>query len=105
VTAAAVTPTVTPPAAKRPAAKPPAAKQPAAPANSFKLSITSTPSATLYVDGRRIGVTPISGYTLSNRGRRFLRLEREGYQTQRDMIDARRAPTVRRNYVLQRKPK
>ena len=97
-------PVVKPPVVKRPVVKS-QASQPAIPPNSFKLSVTSTPSATLWVDGRRVGVTPISGYTLSNRGRRFLRLEREGYRTQRDTIGRPHAATVRRNYVLQRKPK
>jgi hypothetical protein len=100
----AAKPIVTPPAVKPLVAKSPATKLPALPPNSFRLTVTSTPSATLYVDGRRIGATPIST-TLSNRGRRFFRLEREGYKTKRDYVSAKQGTTVRRSYALERKPK
>jgi hypothetical protein len=67
-----------------------------------KLSVTSSPTATVYIDGRRIGVTPIAGHTLSGGRDHQIRLERKGYRTMRDTIRMSSTRTVRRNYVLRR---
>jgi predicted Ser/Thr protein kinase/uncharacterized membrane protein len=83
-----------------------ASRAAAAPANvkqqTVRLSVTSTPTATVYVDGRRIGVTPIAGHTLSGGIAHQIRLERKGYRTIRDTIKVTATRTLRRNYVLRR---
>ena len=77
----------------------------AAPRRTTTLSVTSSPRATLYVDGRRIGQTPISGHSLTV-GRTYqLRLERKGYRTKRETIAPTEARAVRRSYVLQHDPR
>jgi predicted Ser/Thr protein kinase len=64
-------------------------------------SVTSSPSgATVYVDGRRIGLTPIVGGALSV-GAHQLRLERKGYRTTRATINVT-GRAVRRRYELER---
>ena len=68
---------------------------------SFTLSVTSSPSATVYIDGRRVGVTPISGHTL-RAGSHSIRLDRKGYRSVRDTIRATKTRAVRRSYVLRR---
>jgi serine/threonine-protein kinase len=84
-------------AAARPtAAAPTAAKRPAA-----MFSVTSSPSATVYIDGRRIGTTPIAQHRLGA-GRHQIRLERKGYRTTRETIDVTGTKAVRRSYVLRR---
>jgi tRNA A-37 threonylcarbamoyl transferase component Bud32 len=66
-----------------------------------KFDLTSSPNATVFIDGRRIGVTPILDSRLSV-GLHELRLERSGYRTRRDTIRVIEAKTVRRAYVLRR---
>jgi hypothetical protein len=66
------------------------------------LSITSTPRATVYIDGTRVGDTPISGRTLTV-GRSYqIRVEKKGYRTKRETIQASATKPVRRSYTLQR---
>jgi serine/threonine protein kinase len=66
------------------------------------LSITSTPRATVYIDGARVGDTPISGRTLTV-GRSYqIRVEKKGYRTKRETIEASGTKPVRRSYTLQR---
>lgn len=64
-----------------------------------RFDVTSTPRATVYVDGRRIGMTPIVDGRLSV-GVHELRLERGGYGTIRDTINVARARNARHDYVL-----
>ena len=89
-----------------PKTRPTAQSKAAAPAASkrqqFKLSVTSTPSATVFVDGRRVGATPIAEHTVTGAGAHAIRLERKGYRTVRDTIRATGTRPVRRNYVLRR---
>jgi serine/threonine-protein kinase len=80
----------------KPAAAPAPANRP-----TFTLSVTSSPSATVYIGGRRVGVTPITGHTL-RAGSHPIRLERKGYRSIRDTIRATKTRVVRRNYVLRR---
>jgi hypothetical protein len=62
-----------------------------------RFDLTSSPRATLYIDGKRIGMTPIVDGRLSI-GVHEIRLERSGYRTVRDTITVARS--VRRNYSL-----
>jgi serine/threonine protein kinase len=69
------------------------------------LGITATPRATVYIDGARIGETPISGRTLTV-GRSYqIRVERKGYRTKRETIEATSTKPIRRSYTLQRDPR
>ena len=77
-----------------PAAVPATAKRELA-----RFDVTSTPRATVYVDGRRIGLTPIVDGRLSL-GRHEVRLERSGYRAIRDTIDVTRTGNARHEYVL-----
>ena len=66
------------------------------------LSVASSPRATIFIDGRRVGETPLSTQTLRV-GRSYqIRLERKGYRTKRETITVASTRTVRRSYVLQR---
>jgi hypothetical protein len=67
-----------------------------------RFDVTSSPTATLYIDGRRIGVTPIVDGRLSA-GVHELRLERTGYRATRDTIAVNETQSVRRAYVLRRR--
>ena len=64
-----------------------------------RFDVTSSPRATVYVDGRRIGETPIVDGRLSV-GVHEIRLERRGYRTIRDTIDVTRTRSARHVYVL-----
>jgi hypothetical protein len=69
---------------------------------SITLSVTSTPRATVFLDGTRIGETPITGRTLTV-GRSYqIRVERKGYRTKRDKITATGTRPLRRSYTLQK---
>jgi hypothetical protein len=64
--------------------------------------VTSTPRATVYVDGVRAGETPITGRALTV-GRAYkIRVERKGYRTKRETITATGTRPIRRSYVLER---
>ena len=65
-----------------------------------RFDVTSSPRATVYVDGRRIGETPIVDGRLSV-GVHELRLERRGYRTIRDTIDVTATRNPRHKYLLQ----
>ena len=71
-----------------------------------RFDVTSTPAAVLYVDGRRVGQTPIVNGRLSV-GVHELRLERTGYRPMLDTIRVTAQPDlgVRRSYVLRRVPR
>ena len=66
-----------------------------------RFDVTSSPSATVYIDDRRIGVTPIVDGRLSA-GVHELRLERTGYRSMRDTITVTDKQSVRRAYTLRR---
>jgi hypothetical protein len=69
---------------------------------SLTLSVTSTPRATVFIDGAKVGETPVAGRTLSV-GRAYqIRVERKGYRTKRETITASGTRALRRNYVLER---
>ena len=78
----------------------PAAAAEAATRELARFDVTSSPRATVYIDGRRIGMTPIVDGRLSV-GVHELRLERSGYRTIRDTLSVTRTRDVRQNYVLQ----
>jgi predicted Ser/Thr protein kinase len=82
---------------RRPAAAPAAVKR-----QTIKVSITATPTATVYIDGRRIGVTPIVDHNMTGTSDHLVRLERKGYRTIRDTIRMTAAPNLRRSYMLRR---
>jgi hypothetical protein len=66
------------------------------------LSITSSPRATVLIDGVKIGETPISGRTLTV-GRTYrIQVERKGYRTRRETITVTGTRPVRRSYTLVR---
>jgi hypothetical protein len=66
------------------------------------LSITSSPRATVLIDGVKVGETPISGRTLTV-GRTYrVQVERKGYRTKRETITVTGTRPVRRSYTLVR---
>jgi hypothetical protein len=66
------------------------------------LSITSTPRATVYIDGTRVGETPVAGRTMTV-GRTYqIRVEKKGYRTKRESITPSGTKAIRRSYTLQR---
>ena len=76
---------------------PAAASEPA----SATLTIEADPYGTVYLDGRKLGDTPIDGYLLQV-GRSYeVTVEREGYKTKRETIRVIRPDDVRRRYVLE----
>jgi serine/threonine protein kinase len=94
------------PPATRVAAKPatvaPQGRPKEARRRSITLSVTSTPRATVFIDGARVGETPISGRSLTV-GRSYqIRVERKGYRTKRETITATGTRPLRRSYVLQK---
>lgn len=98
-----------PPATKaptRPATKAPTpvarAAASAAATQKISLSVSSSPAAIVYIDGRRIGITPIVGHTVTGAGNHYVRVEQKGYRTIRDTIRVTATRPVRRNYVLRR---
>ena len=77
-----------------PAAAPAPAKRELA-----RFDLTSSPRATVYIDGRRIGLTPIVDGRLSV-GVHEIRLEQPGYRTIRDTITVGRTRNARHSYLL-----
>lgn len=66
------------------------------------LSVTSTPRAALFIDGKRIGQTPVDGHALTV-GRTYqIRLEQKGYQTKRETISVSNTRAISSRYVLTR---
>jgi hypothetical protein len=64
------------------------------------LSVTSTPRAALFIDGKRIGQTPVDGRALTV-GRTYqIRLEQKGYQTKRATITVSNTRAISSHYVL-----
>jgi serine/threonine protein kinase len=95
-----------PPQPARVAAKPAPVVQQARPKEtrrrSITLSVSSTPRATVFIDGARIGETPITGRALTV-GRSYqIRVERKGYRAKRETIAATGTRAINRRYVLQK---
>jgi hypothetical protein len=66
------------------------------------LGITSTPRATVFIDGARVGDTPINGRTVTV-GRSYqIRVERKGYRAKRETIEVTGTRPLKRSYTLQR---
>jgi len=66
------------------------------------LSVTSTPRAALFIDGKRIGETPVNGHALTV-GRTYqIRLEQKGYGTKRVTISVSNTRAISSHYVLTR---
>jgi serine/threonine protein kinase len=94
--------------APKPAANPkPSAPKTAAPAKdparrTITLSVTSVPRATLFIDGKRVGDTPVTNRALTV-GRTYrIRIEKKGYRTKSETITATGSRPLRRGYVLER---
>ena len=66
------------------------------------LKVDSDPRAVLYVDGVRVGLTPISNHRLSF-GTHRLRLEQKGYQTLTETLVVKGTGPVTRRYNLRRR--
>jgi hypothetical protein len=66
------------------------------------LSVTSTPRATLFIDGKRIGATPVGGHALTV-GRTYqIRLEQNGYWAKRATLSVSNTKAISSHYVLTR---
>lgn len=66
------------------------------------LSVSATPRATVYLDGKRVGETPVARLSLVV-GRNYeLSVVRKGYRTKRETIRPRSAEPLHRKYTLQR---
>jgi hypothetical protein len=65
-------------------------------------NITAMPPATLFIDDKRVGQTPIKGYKLIGAGDYAIRLERPDHDPVRETIRVTEERTVRRYYALRR---
>ena len=68
-----------------------------------RLKVDSDPGGVLYLDGARIGLTPIANHRIA-RGTHRLRIEQKGYQTLTETIVVRGTGPVIRRYDLRRRP-
>jgi serine/threonine-protein kinase len=66
------------------------------------LTVSSSPSAELFIDGKRIGKTPVVAHTVTVGHEYQIRLERKGYRTKRETIDVANSRPIRRTYSLER---
>jgi serine/threonine protein kinase len=66
------------------------------------LSVRSTPRGVLYVDGAKVGVTPITNHRLTP-GTYRLRVEQKGYRTAAETIVVKGTRPIHRRYDLRRK--
>jgi serine/threonine-protein kinase len=66
---------------------------------SARLSVTSEPRATVYVDGVAIGRTPIVNHQLRT-GVRQLRISQSGYRPQAEKLDVKGTTPITRKYKL-----
>jgi serine/threonine protein kinase len=72
------------------------------PHRSITLSVSSKPRATVFIDGARIGETPITRRALTV-GRSYqIRVEKKGYRAKRETITATGTRPINRSYVLQK---
>jgi serine/threonine protein kinase len=65
------------------------------------LTVRTNPRAVLYIDGSRVGLTPITNHRLTA-GTHRLRVEQKGYQTVAETIVIRSSRPVNRRYDLRR---
>jgi hypothetical protein len=65
------------------------------------LSVRSKPQAVLYLDGVRVGLTPITGHRLEP-GTHRLRIEQKGYRPVSETIVAKSGRAITRSYELRR---
>jgi serine/threonine protein kinase len=65
------------------------------------LSVRSNPSGVLYIDGARIGLTPITNRRLTP-GTHRLRIDRKGYRTVTETIVVKGTRPIQRRYDLRR---
>ena len=68
------------------------------------ITIVSSPSATVFIDGQRIGETPLANHQLVIGELHRIRVEKAGYRTKRDSVRVRDATPISRRYVLSRSP-
>ena len=68
------------------------------------LGVTSSPHATVYIDGAWRGETPLAGIPLDAERAHEIRVARAGYRTVRDTIHITGADPIHRGYVLRRQP-
>ena len=66
------------------------------------ITIVSSPSATVYIDGARIGETPLANHQLPIGEMYRIRVEKAGYRTKRDSLRVRDATPISRRYILSR---
>ena len=66
------------------------------------LAVQSKPRAVVYVDGARIGLTPVANHRIPT-GTHRLRLEQKGYQTVTETILVKGTGPVTRRYALRRR--
>ena len=69
------------------------------------ITIVSSPSATVYIDGKRIGETPLANHQLPIGKMYRIRVEKAGYRTKRDSVRVRDEKPISRRYILSRTPK
>jgi hypothetical protein len=67
------------------------------------LSVHSTPRALLYVDGVKVGLTPITNHRLTP-GTYRLRIGQKGYRTVTEKIVVKDTRPITRRYELRRQP-
>jgi hypothetical protein len=67
-----------------------------------RLTVSSEPRATLFLDGTEVGVTPIGDLPLTVGHTYLLRIQRDGYRTKRETITVRGTAPIRRRFVLRR---
>jgi serine/threonine protein kinase len=67
------------------------------------LSVHSTPRAVLYVDGMKIGLTPVTNHRLTP-GTYRLRIGQKGYRTVTEKIVVKGTRPINRRYELRRQP-
>lgn len=89
------------PAASRPEPRHPIAPVPPARLQSASLSVRSTPRGVLYVDGVKVGLTPITNHRLSY-GTHRLRIEQKGYRTVAETMVVKGTRPIQRRYELRR---
>ena len=108
-----VTPPVSKPATSRPIRRRPVASVSPSPekrrgpaklklVQHVLLKVYSDPRGVLYVDGVRVGLTPVTNHRLS-RGSHRLRIEQKGYQTLTETIMVKGTGPVIRRYELRRR--
>ena len=89
-------------AERRSAAHPaPPAAAARAPKKQVSLTVRSTPRGVLYLDGAKIGLTPITNYRLTP-GTYRLRIEQKGYRPVSETLSVKGTRPISRQYVLRR---